>query len=274
MKRLRSVGYLSLSLAILLPALAQARQTIQAKKAIRSVDLQPSPDAEVVFPKIKLAYNDDGTVVLSGRGTAKAGVGPAGFDYSVDKKTGVYSTKRLSVDRMQKLLSESQDPRAKKLSGTPGVPVRPHGPESQNGVTAAVAPGEYAVYLTVVAKDPVFIELARTTTALQWYVYPVGSVSWTAYDDSCWCNPESIINTHWYTSYCVYGAPWYEGSSLVCNYNEAEYYNWDFVFDSLSTYVAQVVLACGRNDAYFEYGWDHQDGGEGSSLINGTVFWF
>lgn len=274
MKCLKGVGYLSLAFIILLAGLAQAGKSTQGKSPIRTVELQPSPDAEVVLPGLRLAYNDDGTVVLSGHGAAKAGTGPAGFDYSVDKRTGAYSTKRIDADRIQKLLSESRDPQAKKLSGSPGVPVSPSGPDNQNGVMAAIAPGEYSVYLTVVAKDPVFIELARTTTFLQWYTYPGGSVSWTAYDDSCWCNPESVVNTHWFTSHCAYGAPWYEGSSIVCNYNEAEYYNWDFVFDSLATYVAQAVEACGRNDAYFEYGWDHQDGGEGSSLITGSVFWY
>lgn len=268
MERLKSVGCLSLALALLLPGLAQA------KKAIRTMELQPAPDAEVVLPRLKLIYNIDGTVVLSGHGTAKAGTGPAGFDYSADKRTGAYSTKRISADRIRKLLSESRDPRARKLSGTPGIPVTPPGPDNQNGIMAAIAPGQYSVHMTVVAKDPILVELARTTTALQWYTYESGSVSWSSYDDLCWCNPESILNTHWHTSYCAYGVPWYEGPSLVCNYNEAEYYNWDFAFDSLATYVAQAVLACGRNDAHFEYGWDHQDGGEGSFLITGTVFWF
>lgn len=270
MRRLKNVGCQAIALALLFSGLAQAREPI------RSVELQPSPDAEVILSGIKLTYNDDGSVVLSGHGTAKANAGPGGFDYLVDKRTGVYSTKRMGADRIGKLLSESKNPQTKKLSGRLGAlasPASPSDPENLNSIKSLVSPGFYSVYMTVVAKDPPRWELTQTGTDLSWYAYASGGVSWTEYNDRCWATTSSPIDTHWFVSHCAHGAPWYEDSAYVCNYNEGEYYNWDLLDDSQATYVAQSVVVCGRNDAYFDYSWDHQDGGEAAFLIDGSVFW-
>lgn len=51
MKRLKSVGYLNLALILLLPGLAEATKTIQAKRAIRTLELQPTPETEVVLSR-------------------------------------------------------------------------------------------------------------------------------------------------------------------------------------------------------------------------------
>jgi hypothetical protein len=58
----------------------------------------------------------------------------------------------------------------------------------------------------------------------------------------------------------------------ACNANNGRYYNWDFWSNTQITEVAQTAQLCGRQDAYYDYWWSHNDAGEAAYLIFGSVF--
>jgi hypothetical protein len=226
-------------------------------KVERSVKLQPKPDAEVILPELKALFLSDGSVTLSGKGTAVAGAPAQGFDFEVDLAHGTYTTRQLDQfeieerDRLQgRLPSEEEKPE-------PSI--------------KAITPGNYTARVRVQTKDPVFIVLTETMTRLSWTVSSTGTVTGVQpSSDSCWAANPSSLGTHWFVSYCLNGAL-YTSAGRVCNDNRGDYYNYDFGFDDQITTASQYVYICGRNDAIYDYNWSHNDGGESALLIYGSV---
>jgi hypothetical protein len=218
----------------------------------------------VVIPNFTLLENEDGSVTLTGEGTANVFDRKTGFDFVVDRKRGTYSTKKIDPAKMEE--------RSVELFQSGESTAGDVAPPGDGAIVPLVSPGHYYGRVRVVTRDPAFITLTETSTSLTWYVYSSGSVAWTNYSDGCWAANPSALGTHWYTSYCGYGSPWYASAYYACNANSGRYYNWDFGSNTQITEVAQTAKICGRNDAYYDYWWSHNDAGEASYLIFGSVF--
>jgi len=140
-----------------------------------------------------------------------------------------------------------------------------------NPAIEAIIPGTYTGRVRVQTKDPVFVVLTETMTQLTWTVSSSGAVTGAQpSSDSCWSANPSSLGTHWFVSSCSYGAL-YTSAGRVCNDNQGGYYNYDFGDDNVITTVSQYVYVCGRNDAFYDYSWSHNDGGEFALLIYGSV---
>jgi hypothetical protein len=226
----------------------------------QTIELLPSTSVDVVIPDFRATILSDGSVTISGSGSAAVGKPTSGFDFEVDLKTGLYKTRSLDPDEIAALVPKTRPLRQSEV-----------GRNSDNITSLAIVPGYWSGRVRLQTKDPVLIVLAETTTQLTWYTYSSGSVVWTSYSDACWAANPSSLGTHWYNSYCAYGGPWYSGSTNVCNDNSGNYYNWDFGVSSWRTDASHFVQLCGRNDAYFNYWWSHTDSGEGSWLIFGSI---
>lgn len=248
----------TVSLALLLlstgSSTAQAvreRSSERELKVERSVKLRPQPQSEVVVPEFKALFLSDGSVTLSGKGTARAGDPLQGFDFEVDLVHGTYTTRRLDAAEI-----EERD----RLQGRESPPA-----------TKAITPGTYTARARVQTKDPAFIVLAETMTRLTWTVSSGGAVTGIQpSSDSCWAANPSSLGTHWFVSYCANGAL-YNSAGRVCNDNTGNYYNYDFGFDSQITTASHYVYVCGRNDAVYDYNWSYNDGGEDAILIYGSI---
>jgi hypothetical protein len=220
------------------------------------VKLQPQPESEVIVPELKALFLSDGSVTVSGKGTAQADAPPQGFDFEIDLARGTYTTRRLDQQEI-----EERD-RIEGRSAAEGT---------QEPSTKAITPGSYTARLRVQTKDPAFIVLTETMTRLSWTVSSTGTVTGVQpSSDSCWAANPSSLGTHWFVSYCLNGAL-YTSAGRVCNDNRGDYYNYDFGFDDQITTASQYVYACGRNDAIYDYNWSHNDGGESAILIYGSV---
>lgn len=231
-------------------------------KVERTVRLRPQPGAEVVVLEFKALFLSDGSVTLSGKGTARADAPPQGFDFEVDLTRGTYTTRRLDPPEI-----EERD----RLQGRQGQQTDPSGEDRLKPAIKAITPGTYTGRVRVQTKDPVFVILTETMTQLTWTVSSSGTVTGAQpSSDSCWAANPSSLGTHWFVSYCANGAL-YTSAGRVCNDNQGSYYNYDFGFDSDITTASQYVYVCGRNDAFYDYNWSHNDSGEGYLLIYGSV---
>lgn len=232
-------------------------------KVERIVELEPMADAEVIIPGFKAFFLSDGSVTISGKGTARVGAPIHGFDFEVDLASGTYTTRRLDPREI-----EERKPLQEAFGENRQV-------EPQDGklkqITAAVTPGTWFGRVRVQTKDPAFIVLTETRTQLTWTVYSGGTVAWNNYGDGCWAANPSSLGTHWFVSYCQHGGPWYPSSTRVCNDNRGNYYNWDFLDNNQRTDASQWAWLCGRNDAIYDYNWSHNDSGEFSLFIYGSV---
>lgn len=224
----------------------------------RSTLLRPLPEAEVVLPRIEAFFLSDGSVTVRGRGTAKAGAAPAGFDYALDLHKGTYTTRLLRPEQIGEREPLTGATGFNRTGGKPGEP------------ELKVSPGNWQGRVRVQTKDPAFIVLTETTAQVSWSVAANGTVTWTSYSDGCWAANPSALGTHWYNSSCSLGAAYYN-SNRACNANTGSYYNYDFVDPNAGTFVTDSDWLCGRNDAIFDYNWSHSDSGEGALLIYGSV---
>lgn len=249
--------FLSTASAAFADKSASKRPSKRAPKAVRIVQLEPQPDAEVVIPNLSAIVLSDGSVKLRGSGAAMPNAEPHGFDYQVDFANGTYTTRKLDKqeiterDRVEKSQLNDQQP--------------------ESVVEAAIAPGYYGIRFKVQTKDPVNILLAETMTSLVWTVSSTGAVTGTtASQDGCWANPETFFNTHWFTSYCqrggLYGSP-----GRVCNDNAGEYYNWDYWTPNISTTASHWVWVCGHSDSVAYYDWSAIHRGEDWPFLTGSV---
>ena len=266
---LRDRRFLSLAAFLLLiPGLASAspeepRRTVDVRRVL---ELRPLPGAEVVVPGFKAFFLSDGSVTISGKGRARAGAPTSGFDFEVDLASGTYTTRRLDPSEieerrpLQEAFGENRQP------GRPG-----RSGEPPQKITAAVLPGTWWGRVRVQTRDPLLVVLTETTTELTWTVDSGGTVSWISYGDGCWAANPSSLGTHWFVSSCQLGGPWYPSATRVCNENRGYYYNWDFEDENLRTDVSQWSWMCGRNDALYDFNWSHNDSGEFSLLIYGSV---
>lgn len=234
----------------------EARREIKVERVLK---LQPQAKAEVIVPEFKAVFLSDGSVTVTGKGRARADAPPQGFDFEIDLARGTYATRRLDQqeieerDRLQGLPREEQGER----------PLEP--------VIKAITPGTWFGRVRVQTKDPVFVVLTETLSSLTWTVSSSGTVTGVSPStDSCWAANPSSLGTHWFTSSCAYGGL-YVSSGRVCNDNTGGYYNYDFGDDDDITTVSQYVYLCGRNDAFYDYNFTHNDGGEGALLIYGSV---
>lgn len=237
-----------------------ARREIRVE---RVVTLRPLPGAEVVLPEVKAFHLSDGSVTIAGKGRARVGAPVQGFDYEVDLVRGTYTTRRLDpaeIAERQPLVESFGENRQ---------PLPPAG--DLDRIAAAVLPGTWYGRVRVQTKDPVFVVLTETTAELTWTVASAGTVAWNSYGDGCWSANPSSLGTHWFVSSCQGGAPWSPSSTRACNDNQGGYYNWDFGDANQSTTVSQWASLCGRNDAFYDYNWSHNDGGEYALLIYGSV---
>lgn len=223
----------------------------------RAVKLQPEVGTEVIVPELKALFLSDGSVTLTGQGTARVNAPPQGFDFEVDLTRGTYVTRHLDQREIEK--RGLQDPAREE-----------RGKSRLDPAIEAITPGTWSGRVRVLTEDPVFIDLTETMTRLTWTVSSTGAVAWQSYSDSCWAANPSSLGTHWYVSSCAYGGP-YTSSGRICNNNSGSYYNYDFGFDEDITTASQTVYLCGRNDAMYDYNFTHNDGGEGALLIFGSV---
>lgn len=243
--------------------LASAEEPRRTVDVRRVLDLRPLPGAEVVVPGFKAFFLSDGSVTISGKGRARAGAPASGFDFEVDLASGTYTTRRLDPSEigerrpLQEAFGENRQP------GRPG--------EQPQKITAAILPGTWWGRVRVQTRDPLLVVLTETTTELTWTVDSGGTVSWNSYGDGCWAANPSSLGTHWFVSSCQLGGPWYPSATRVCNDNRGYYYNWDFEDENLRTNVSQWSWMCGRNDALYDFNWSHNDSGEFSLLIYGSV---
>lgn len=226
----------------------------------RSARLKPLPDAEVVLPKLEAIFLSDGSVTLRGKGTARAGAPPSGFDFTVDLAQETYTTHRLKPEEI-----EDHTP----LQESSGINRITEG-EVPGHVQTKISPGTWQGKVRVQTKDPAFIVLTETTVQVTWKVVASGTVTWLSYSDGCWAANPSALGTHWYNSSCSLGAAYYN-SNRACNSNTGSYYNYDFLDASQGTFATDSDWLCGRNDATFDYNWSHNDSGEASLLIYGSV---
>lgn len=218
--------------------------------------LHSQPDAEVIIPELEALFLSDGSVTLSGKGTADARAPIHGYDFEVDLLRGTYTTRRL--DRRE---IEERD----RLQGSPKEqPVYRSREEAREKAIV------YRARVRVRTKDPLLVDLTETMTRLSWTISPAGTLTSTYAADSCWSANPSSLGTYWYTSYCTYGGLYTSGSRL-CNDNQGDYYNYDFGSADQITTATQSVNVCGRNDALYDYSWSHNDGGEAALLIFGSV---
>ena len=230
-------------------------ETIRVERVVK---LQPQVEAEVVVPDFKALFLSDGSVTVTGKGTARVDAPLQGFDFEVDLVRGTYATRRLDqreIEERDRLLEALREERGE-------GPLEP--------AIEAIMPGTWSGRVRVQTKDPVFVVLTETMSRLTWTVSAGGAVAWQSYSDSCWAANPSSLGTHWYVSSCAYGGP-YTSSGRVCNDNTGNYYNYDFGFDDDITTASQYVYLCGRNDAMYDYNFTHNDGGEGAILIYGSV---
>jgi len=237
------------------------------RRVERIVELQPLRSAEVLVSGFKAIFLSDGSVTLSGKGSAKVGSPQSGFDFEVDLVQETYTTRRLKPGEIGERAPLQQS------SGFNRAPVL----DSQSSkpplslITAAVSPGSWHGRVRVQTKDPAFLILTETNVELTWTVYSNGTVAWSSYSDGCWAANPSALGTHWFVSSCATGGPYYTSSTRVCNDHAGSYYNYDFLDASQRTDVSDSDWLCGRNDAMFDYNWSHNDSGEASLLIYGSV---
>lgn len=226
----------------------------------RTLKLRPQAGTEVKVSEFKALFLSDGSVSVQGQGTAVANTEPQGFDFEVDLIRGTYSTRRLDpqeIEERDRLRDELLGDREEEELPAPD--------------TKAIMPGTRFARARVQTKDPVNILLAETMTSLTWSTSSTGTVTGISPStDSCWAANPSSLGTHWFNSYCAYGAL-YLSSGRVCNSNSGDYYNYDFVFPDWITTASHYVYVCGRNDGTYNYNFTYTDGGEGSLLITGTL---
>jgi hypothetical protein len=270
---LHALIWLPLLVAILSPGAALAEVGKQLKPSLdearipelrveRTLALAPAPDAEVVIPGFRALFLSDGSVTVRGEGQFRASSPTVGFDFEVDLVQGTYKTSRLNEAEIEERL-----PHQYRMERNPRLRPELEGPRTN----LKVSPGGWWGRVRVQTKDPAFIVLTETSTELAWTTFFDGTVDWDWWSDGCWAANPSSLGTHWFVSSCWSGPVWFTSASRVCHDHGGSYFNDDFMLDSLRTNASQYAIICGRNDALFDYNWSHNDSGEASLLIFGTV---
>ncbi len=145
------------------------------------------------------------------------------------------------------------------------------------GSSLDASPNTYVARPAIVrlqTKDPAFITLNETTDYLRWKVNDNGTVTYLAWDDSCWAANPSPVGTHWYCEWCTNDPPWYEyygHHEAVYNTASGHYINWDFGDPNLSTEVYHSITIKGKNDGNFVYWISYTDWGEYAWLLHHSV---
>ena len=233
------------------------RATQLRVKVQEVVKLQPEPQSEVLVPDFKAYFLSDGSVTISGKASVRAGAPAQGFDFEVDLENRTYKTRRLDSSEL-----EERDRSGQTLPQLP--------PLGEQPLQKAIRPGDWRGRVRVQTKDPVFVVLTETMTGVTWRVSTAGAVTALSSEDNCWAANPSSLGTHWYVDFCLYGAP-YLNSGRACNANRGDYYNYDYLVPSWETTVVQTAYICGRNDGFYDVTWTHNDAGEDSLLIYGSV---
>lgn len=254
--------FLGLSSGIAFAAEPDRERTARARVEVLEVTkLQPQSGSEVIVPDFKASFLSDGSVTISGKASARAGAPAQGFDFEVDLENRTYKTRRLDAAEIaERDRSRRTPPRSASSEEQP----------LEKAVANAIRPGDWRGRVRVQTKDPVFIVLTETMASVNWRVSSTGAVTALSHSDYCWAANPSSLGTHWYVDFCLYGAP-YMNAGRACNANRGDYYNYDYLIPTWETTVVQTAYICGRNDAVYDVTWSHNDAGEDSLLIYGTV---
>jgi hypothetical protein len=226
--------------------------------------LTPTADSAVPIDELRLDYLSDGTRTIRGvvtRTITTSDVVEEYFHYVVDAETATFKAVPALSEKRSSFEKEPASP-------PPNLP-----PGGGDGCCDSICSG-YA-NAQVIARDPILIELAKTTAIGNWanvdVRLPVPGCKWTK-SGSIACeprNPTPILNTHWFTSTCQkigpFSSPFYFQETATANY-----YNWDFLSNNLRTDITQTVTI--EFDApLFTMVWGHQDSGESAITIFGTA---
>lgn len=244
----------------------------EIKTLVEEFPLKRGMDSEVTLPNFKGQIWSDGSASVSGKGAYDAEAPTRAYEYKVDIKQRTYTVRELdstviqlepAVEPQEKIERKNLDPDVLALRGKSQRP---------DGISAQISTGYYTARVQVRTYDPIFIKLTETSNTLDWYTYSNGTVDWVSYSLSWWAANPSPLDTHWYISSTSHDGPYPLAANTQVYHNmSGSYYNYDFVFDDLGTFVTQTAGITGNNNATFYYNWSHNDSGEGSLLITGWV---
>ena len=236
-----------LILFIALPATAQVRIPYKLPEMI---ELEPTFESEIVVPNFTV-LELNGAYEISIGANLDLVTGAAGFDYEVDMEAETYTISAL--DPMDVVAG----PLGFTLSEREAIALQSGGSfqRSVPGMQAWAAQSDstssncgrlLSVYLWVkaITRDPIFIELARTTQSANWSTNSCRT-RLNSVNRTYWANSNTIFfNTHWYRvskreSQSIMRV-WYLNSGTSAE-TWAKYRNDDFMRDDRPTFATHEI---------------------------------
>ncbi len=249
------------------PAVVDQLIAKAADNTVLTMDLVPESGSDVQLAAMKLDLLDDGSRMVRGL-LVMSGEGPAqgSFDFVVDTAKGTYRT--IERKELQRPAYETGPgdykgavTKIQKPSDSSGIRDK-----SIEGLCEDNCHGSWTV--TVSTLDPVFVKLTETRVTGTWgeFGFLPPCPRWREFGfGNCWAANPSSLGTHWFVNSCSVLGP---GTNIT---NTASYWNYDFGFDNLRTDVFQTANVRWNPGIGVGIGWSHQDFGEGSFLIYGSL---
>lgn len=206
---------------------------------VATQSLIAAADSDVNLDKLTLVTLSDGTQRVEG--TARFPLDGKTYEMSLDIEpdSGTYVAKRREVD----------------ISAAPELEVVKSASSSQLALAgaSATAVNSWAAGVTLTTKDPIALELVKSTTMLWWDELPNGFLQYADRYKSTWEAYPSQAGTHWYRwSSDWLGSP-IGGSSVEIwsNEHKAVFWNDDFGNDTKRTWVDHWSSIYGRHNDYY-----------------------
>lgn len=230
--------------------LAKADDAAPAPKCAQYAALASN---DVVAPDFQVVVSSKG-IRVQGRSEYVAGETPKAFEWRLDDTNCTYSTKFITTPK---------DPAPQVLAMN----------SNSAPSTTLAATGNYVAGIKVLTQDPPNYWLAGTTNKLYWTTYSNGTVSYYNYAKGCqgYTTPPPY-NTHWYSSGCYFGVPYYNsGNTMIYSSISGNYYNYDFMDPNQRTDTSHYSMIEAHNNGSWAHTWWENHSGEYSWLLHGAV---
>lgn len=229
-------------------------------EAVSSLTLRPDARSRTVLPAFEMDRLPNGKQHLRAVLISQKGKEERLIFFEIDAERGTYRTyapedlPERGPMELERLRRDSVD----KL-----VTVR---------CTCATNPCSGSWTARVTTYDPIAVALTETIAAANWRQAATGPETCkllASGTKACWSAHPSSLGTHWFISGCSIS----NHDPLGVDYSVGgSYYNWDFGFDSEYTFVTQNVRIQLRHGIGVVTSYQHNDDGEGASLIFGSFY--
>lgn len=252
-----SKRYLCIFLSLLMLICFNA--PIYASQSEREViQLKPDAQTEKVLSDVNLIIDSDNSITLNIKGYKEKDAELESFFIDVDRNTNTYKATKAKGKELDMILEG----------------IRKNNPSFDSKATSASARGSYSIGVAATTLDPAGLTLCQTYNELYWTANGSTATFQSRYQDYfAACPTPPPYNTHWYCS-SIYWTGLIQGTTAITSTNEANYYNYDFMDDSLITNVTHNTLCYGDKNGSGDYWAGSSVSGEYSFLLsfNFTVY--